>query len=59
MVPSLHLQLWEIFSTGLQVILIDGRSVNSCNFVMLVRRDELRVFLFYHLGHIPQETFFK
>ena len=51
--------MWEIFSTGLQVVLIDGRSAHSCNFVVLVRGDELRVFLFCHLGHIPQETFFS
>ena len=32
MAPSVHLQLWEIFSASIQVILIDSCSVNSCNF---------------------------
>ena len=50
-VPSLYLLLWVIFSTSLQVILINSNSVNSYNFAVPMGRGKLRVFLLCCLGH--------
>lgn len=50
-VPSLYLELWKAFYASLHVVFIDSCSVNSCDFGVPVGRSELRVFLFYHLGH--------
>ena len=43
--------LWKILSPSLHVIIVDSYSVKSCNLSVPMGRDELRVFLPYHLGH--------
>ena len=47
----------KIFSASLQVILIDGCSVSSCNFGVPMGGDEFRVSLFHHLSCLsPNQT---
>ena len=41
------------------MILIDRRSVNSCNLGVPVGGGEPRVFLLFHLGHTSQVLFLK
>ena len=51
--PSLYLLLWKIFSTGIQVILIDSCSLSSCHLGMPVGGGKFRVFLHCLLGTCP------
>ena len=50
-VPSLYFQLWKIFSVRLQVIVVDSCFVTICAFDVSIGGDELKYFLFCHLGH--------
>ena len=49
MIPFCVSNYGKIFSASLQVILIDGCSVSSCNFGVPMGGDEFRVSLFHHL----------
>ena len=66
--PILHSLLWSLLyifgckkkkkkkkSVSLQVFLMDGGSVNSCNLCVPVRGGEFRVFLLLHLDHLFPE----
>ena len=55
--PYLYLSLYEIFSVSVLVFLINIQSVNSCNFGVLNKGGEFRVFLLNHLGHPPKISF--
>ena len=48
---SFCLCLQKIFSASLQIILIYSFSVNSYSFRVPVQGNELKLFLFHHLGH--------
>jgi len=52
--PYLYLSLYEIFSVSVLVFLINIQSVNSCNFGVLNKGGEFRVFLLNRLGHPPK-----
>lgn len=45
---------WQVL-----VIFSDGSPANSCDFGMLMRGGEPRVFLLCHLGHTPSLLFFN
>ena len=53
MICSFYLQLWNIFSASLQILLISSCSVNSCNSDVSMEVGELSIFLLYHLSYSP------
>lgn len=52
MIHSFCLQLWNIFSASLHILLITSCSVKSCNSGVPIEGGELRLCLLYHLSYL-------